>query len=271
MSVIVLSVLVTVGSAWTWAAHHPQHASSAPLASASTGRGVAPTAPASDHPPPGVEEAATPLGAPAPLARTSTSYRFQLTQPGQATVPVAFSPCRPVHFVVRPDHAPPGGAAAIARAVAAVSAATGLRFVNDGATSEPVVPQREPYQPERYGKRWAPVLIAWATVDEVPDFGVDIAGEAGPQSVRTANGKRYYVTGQVYLDANWATQMHRDGSPGVVRAVVEHELGHLVGLSHANDPKQIMYPRASKNVLNYQSGDLTGLASLGKGNCTPDI
>jgi hypothetical protein len=144
--------------------------------------------------------------------------------------------------------------------------ATGLRFVNDGATSEPVVPQRESYQPERYGERWAPVLIAWATADEVPDFGVDIAGEASPQSIRIADGRSFYVSGEVYLDADKARRMQRNGSPGVVQAVVEHELGHLVGLAHVNDPEQIMYPRASTQVLEYQRGDLTGLSALGTGD-----
>jgi hypothetical protein len=50
--------------------------------------------------------------------------------------------------------------------------------------------------------------------------------------------------------------------------VVLHELGHLVGLAHVNDPQQLMYSRGStSNGLG--PGDLAGLARLGEGACAP--
>lgn len=219
----------------------------------------------------GFEEAATPLGAPSGGAVGSTAFRFKSLQPG-STVPVTFSPCRPLHYVVRPDNAPPGGDELIAAAVEAASRATGLRFVYDGATSEPLLPEREPYQPARYGQRWAPVLIGWGTPDEVPDFGVDIVGEASSQQMTRPNGARVYVTGAIYLDAVKARQiLNRRNGAHIMQTIVEHELGHLVGLAHVNDRSQVMYPRTSRNVFGYQAGDLTGLAALGQGACAPDV
>ncbi len=271
VSTIVVTALLVAGFAWSWTGHQPGQSSTSGAAAVAQISPSTAAAPVRNGPPPGLEEVAAPLGAPAPQERTSGSYRFKLTQREAATTPVAFSPCRPIHYVVRPDHAPPGGGSAISRAIALVSSATGLTFVDDGPTSEPIVPQREPYQPSRYGDRWAPVLIAWATADEVPDFGVDIAGEAGSQTVSTPDGTRVYVTGTVYLDAAKAIRMRRHGMSGVVQAVVEHELGHLVGLSHVNDATQIMFPRASTQVLSYQAGDLTGLAALGEGPCTSEV
>lgn len=271
VSTIVVSALLVAGFAWTWTGHRLGPPSTTRGADAAETAPPAASAGRRTSPPLGLEEAKAPLGAPAPLDRTSASYRFQLIQPETTATPVAFSPCRPVHYVVRPDNSPAGGGAVIARAVAAVSSATGLRFVDDGSTSEPIVSEREPYQPKRYGDRWAPVLIAWATPDEVPDFGVDIAGEGGAQWVSTRDGAHFYVTGQVYLDAAKARRMRHQGMPRVVQEVVEHELGHLVGLAHVNDSTQIMYPRASKHVLEYQAGDVTGLAALGRGACSADV
>jgi hypothetical protein len=184
---------------------------------------------------------------------------------------VTFDPCRPVHYVVRTANTPAGGRALITRAVTAVSAATGLRFVSDGTTTEPLIDAREPYQVARYGDRWAPVLIGWATAAEVPDFAAGVAGETNSQPVQGATSQLTYVTGQVYLDATKATRLHQHGDDALEQAIVDHELGHLVGLGHVNDPTQLMFPEASRTVLSYQPGDLAGLAALGRGRCTPDV
>lgn len=46
------------------------------------------------------------------------------------------------------------------------------------------------------------------------------------------------------------------------RAIVLHELGHLVGLGHVEDPTQVMYPSSSYEVTSLATGDLNGLAKL---------
>jgi hypothetical protein len=159
----------------------------------------------------------------------------------------------------------------IATAVAEVSRATGLRFIGDGSTSEQVVQDRRPYQPDRYGERWAPVLIAWVTEEEDPDFGVDVAGTAGPQRVGRPDGAFTYVTGEVHLDPQALGAMARTAGEPLARAVILHELGHLVGLAHVKDPTQIMFPRAQQGVVAFGAGDLRGLAALGSGRCAPDL
>ena len=222
-------------------------------------------------PTPGQEESDHPLGVPAPLVASSGSYRFAAYQ-ADGTAPVAYDPCRPIHYVIRQQGQPAGGAKIVTDAVKRVSQATGLRFVYDGATSEAPSRQRASYQPDRYGNRWAPVLISWVTPNENPDFAADVTGEGGSTRTGLPNQPSAFVTGAVELDAGQLTRvLQRPGGNRVVRAVVLHELGHLVGLDHVTAANQLMYPQTRPGVIDFGAGDLTGLAALGRGTCLPDM
>lgn len=221
-------------------------------------------------PPSGLEEATAPLGAPPAGHAVDGAYAFTTMQP-DGSGPVAYSPCRPIHYVVRPDGAPLGGAEFITAAVATVSAATGLRFIDDGATAEAPSPDRKAYQPDLYGKRWAPVLVAWSAPDETPELAGDVAGIGGSAAV-TRSGRSVYVTGSVTLDStDLGTLMATPSTRATALGIVTHEFSHLVGLDHVDDPTQLMYPSTSTSVSGLGTGDLAGLAALGSGECAPDV
>lgn len=228
-----------------------------------------PHLPGSEVPPPGFEAASSPLGLP-PAVTGSTAYVLQESpDPDQSFT--AYDPCRPVHYVVRPDYAPPGTEQLVQEAVAAVSAATGLQFVYDGITSEAPTADRDAYQPDRYGKKWAPILIAWSTPEESPDLAGRVAGTGGSSSVRVPGEPYVYVTGQVQLDGPGLTEtMAFPDGPALVRAIIMHELAHVVGLDHVNDPTQLMFEENS-GQLDFGTGDRAGLALLGTGKCVPRL
>jgi hypothetical protein len=173
--------------------------------------------------------------------------------------------------VVRPDNQPRGGKELLESAFKRLSAATGLTVVNDGPTDEPPNLERDPYQPDRYGSRWAPILVAWATEKEVPDFGGDTAGMAGPNQFTLGDGTTGYVSGVVLLDPEAIAQIKASDGKARARAIILHELGHLVGLAHTTRDDQLMYPNSLSDETDYAAGDLAGLAALGAGPCQPNL
>lgn len=198
----------------------------------------------------------------------SGAHDFDNVLPGG--VPATYDPCRAVHYVLNPASMPTGAQALVTDAVAALSAATGLVLVDDGRTDEPLRQDRELVQPQRYGNRWAPVLIGWSDQAAYPALAGDVAGVGGSALVQPRGpASARLVTGQVVLDVDALVPLMQRGRSDQVRAIVMHELGHVVGLDHVNDPTQLMYPR-NLGLTAFSSGDLEGLAQLGHGVCHTD-
>jgi hypothetical protein len=183
--------------------------------------------------------------------------------------PARWDPCKPIHYVVETQWMPTGGRADLAAALRRLSKASGLVFTDDGDTDELPTQTRPPYQPARYGKRWAPLLIGW-----VPPARTDLGLGHGVAGVTVAvaipNGRAgSIVTGQVALDADH--QLPPGFGPGATEGeVLLHELAHAVGLGHVLDPTQVMYPQTTNSESQYGAGDRAGLAALGKpAGCHP--
>jgi hypothetical protein len=144
--------------------------------------------------------------------------------------------------------------------------------VFDGPTDEVLTPDREVFQPDRYGDRWAPVLVAWQTDQENPALAGDVVGQGGSVAVSLGDGPRVYVSGSVALDSvQFPQMMERRNGPATARGVVLHELGHLVGLAHVDDEAQLLYHETVPGVTDFAAGDLEGLARLGRGICVPEL
>ncbi|GEL95080.1 matrixin family metalloprotease [Cellulomonas composti] len=275
--IAVLSALIGTGCAVLWYRSLPDQSLSGVRDALMAHPGDAEAAGAhmvddGSRPPAGVGEGAAPLGTPPVVAWDGSPYAFEATQTVDGEErPVTWDPCRVVHYAVSTYGAPDAFAQDVTRVVAEAQEATGLVFVDDGPTTELVGAERAPYQPERYGERWAPLLIGFSDETLLPDLAGGVVGLGGPGSVRAPSGLQVVVSGQVSLDAELLTT---DGRRAVDRrvflGVLRHELAHAIGLDHVDDPSQLMNPEM-ESVYTYQTGDLYGLSELGSGVCAPEL
>jgi hypothetical protein len=193
-------------------------------------------------------------------------YSFLEARPGGCH-PVRFNPCEPIRYVVNAALAPPGALEDLGEAMRRVEAATGLTFVSEGTTDEPASASRPRFQPERYGNRWAPVLIVW-----------DNGGRHRMEPTNPAGGRSFQVdgvsvSGVLIVNVDAIAQDHGRSRPAngfgegtTWGRVFIHELGHLVGLGHVARSDQIMFAELGVQAgeAAFHAGDLEGLRLIGR-------
>ena len=192
------------------------------------------------------------------------NYSFLFEKTG-GCLPIRWNPCAPIHYVVNQSNATAAQLNDVTQAVAQVSQATGIQFIDDGTTTTDSK-DWEPYQPTVYPGRWAPVLI------QFQHFGVqsNIIQTAGDGLPLQDAG--VYVSGimGLNLDAhllNNAQIPDGFGSGVTWGRVLLHELGHVVGLGHVTAVTEIMHEPVTEETSPtsaYGFGDLTGLRFLGR-------
>ena len=236
---------------------------------------------AEGRPSPREDASDTPLDTPPPRPGPGGQFAFVQMRPDAPDKPVTYDPCRTIRYVVNDAAAPAGADRMLSQAIQATSEATGLVFEDAGTTDEAPDPKREAYQPDRYGDQWAPVVIGWTTPDELPSLDGAVAGQGGSAWLTVdgveVDGRRTttstFVTGMIALDGPQIEMIARESPQGMAaaRAVVQHELGHLVGLQHVDDPTELMNPESTAGVTEFAAGDLLGLNELGRGPCVPEL
>ena len=190
------------------------------------------------------------------VPRTHGHFAFTRTQPGTDD-PVTFSPCAPIPYVVNPSGGPPEAGALIATAITRISAASGLAFTDLGTTDDSRFNGREPGDPVLIG------FVPSGVLDDLSRASGNV-GLGGSTAVSDGVAHLAYRTGMVALRTDWFDD------PGVTDpqkiAVVMHELGHVLGLAHVDDARELM---AGTNIglTHLGPGDREGLARLGRGAC----
>ncbi len=185
-------------------------------------------------------------------ATTSGSYVVLQTQPG-TDVPVGFSPCGPVGVVVNPASAPPDHTELVQASLGRLGAASGLELLLVGETDD--------VWTEESRDLGAPVLVSWSDPATVPLLDGPTVGLGGATTVSGPDGVRWHATGQVVLDSTALTRWEQHAS------VLDHELAHVLGLDHVDDPGELMAAVSTTGRAGFGPGDLQGLAALGAIPC----
>jgi Matrixin len=211
---------------------------------------------------------------PASTAEAATAtYRLHTQRlPDGRTVTMRWNGCQAITYKVNLASVPAKSRAAVLAethtGLKRLAAVTGFRFVYRGATAE--VPR---FSNTR--KLSADIVIAYTTPrgTDMPLAGRTagyggfasswwgVPTEAGDYSYGAANVRGYLV-----IDTPDAMKMGAGFGKGVRRGnLLLHELGHVVGLDHVTDARQLMYPNLHSTTPNgYAAGDLAGLARIGR-------
>jgi hypothetical protein len=189
--------------------------------------------------------------------------------------PVRWDACSPIEVVVSDVGSPAGYGgpeltADVEAAVATLRAASGLDLSVIGTTDEVPDAERSTVSADADGvRRWAPVLVGWRAPGEggLPlrdvDRGVAVPIAVGPTDARV------YVTAQVVLNPE-----REDLEPGATDrsiswgATILHELAHVLGLAHVDDPDELMHTYPGTGSVRFGPGDRAGLEAVGaSGGC----
>jgi len=181
--------------------------------------------------------------------------------------PVLHDPCAAIHWRLSTQGMPSGAEAVAQEAVASVAEHTGLVFIFDGHTDE-LATFDGPLLVRSDGWEYAPMVIGWGTEAQSSDLGGDTTGVGGARVTPGAYENREFLrSGTVIVDTSDVRDiLTTPAEKAHTQAVIMHELGHVVGLGHVADPRELMFPAASY-VIDWGPGDMQGLAAAGAGPC----
>ena len=214
----------------------------------------------------------------------SGAFKFTLPDPVKGFV--HWDACRALEYVVNTENAPAGALDVLSNAMGRVSEASGLKFSYLGTTNEKLGGTRSMYQPSKYrtSTGWAPILVVFQNdaefnasvtkngyhsgdgkgVNDVKGFATPLPAENSITGNKGQSG-RTYVSGVISIRSSFAEGGIKSKNTETLLGIYIHELAHLLGLAHVDDPNEIMYYMADNSQ--YGPGDLQGLSLLGGQDC----
>lgn len=194
-------------------------------------------------------------------ALTSSAYRFSSVLDGQ---PVRWNPCQAIRWKANVARGPVGGLDVLKAAVAHIAYKTRTTWVYDGTTA--TVPSTA-YLPKVPSNTNKTVVIGWTdgtASDLLRGRPAQVLGMTRTVwfGVDNGMGTRIAATRAAVVALDRTDRLPLRGVQSW-SATALHEIGHVMGLDHPADPRQLM-AATLPNVSTLQTGDNTGLTRVGR-------
>ncbi|HZT64902.1 MAG TPA: matrixin family metalloprotease [Acidimicrobiales bacterium] len=204
-------------------------------------------------------------------ARSEIADHTFLFPDGRGGSLARWNPCQPIRYAVNTSDLPSFGLADLQAALAQVTAATGIRFEYVGTTD--FVPSGSPVDSYPAG---VDAVVGWVSAAQFPLFASPTeAGYGGAQWVPSTSGGGVITHGYALVSGAAITRgaVGAGFSSGVGEGhLLLHEVGHMMGLGHAANPADVMYPTNTlSSATSYGPGDLAGLRQLSSGGCLQPV
>lgn len=170
--------------------------------------------------------------------------------------PITWDHCSAIRYQVNPEYAPENWREIVDGAFDDVAEHSGFVFLDAGETRNRVLSYA--YTPG--ATRGEPVLIIWSSQGRLHGLQGDTIGLGGGASIEV-DGRQRLVTGSIALDRESHSRTYDPLDTRTQQLVLEHEIGHVLGLDHVGDGRQLM-AAAYTGQERLGAGDISGLEAL---------
>jgi hypothetical protein len=165
-----------------------------------------------------------------------------------------WNPCEPIEWTYNPAGQGYDALGDVRRAFARISGVSGLTFTYVGTTESRYLGT------DGSVDRSVDMVVGWANDAEFPRLAGSVIGIGGGFAAWTRSGYKM-TNGYLTLD-NTAVLNPGFGTYGW-GLVFEHEVLHALGLGHAAESVQLMYPMLTRDTLLFGAGDVEGMQRIG--------